>query len=188
MKNPKLYISAVIAVIIIATVCAGCTSIGTIKDNTSTDESGFIMESIDVPQDILEAAKSEVERIFEMHREDFPDYGYVNWRIENLKYSYTYENLDGMRLVIYQMNYEFLSESPKNVVLAGGMYITTDNWFMPNYPNSTYLIFRQDSDKLIFLTSIMENDCEPGMQIFTDDLHRVLSTYQTDISIVGDMY
>lgn len=175
MKNPKVYIPAVIAVIIIAAVCAGCTSDGNVKGSNSADEIGIVMDGIDVPEDILEAAKSEVGRIFERHREDFPDYGYVNWRIENLKYSYTYENLDGMRLVIYQMNYEFLSESPKNVVLAGGMYITTEGWVMPGYPNSTYLIFRQDGDKLVFLRSIVENDCEPGTQLFTEDLRRVLS-------------
>jgi hypothetical protein len=82
-----------------------------------------------------------------------------------------------MRLAIYQMNYELRTESPDSVVLAGGMYITEDNWVMPGYPNSTYLIFRQDGDKLRYLQSIVENDCAPGTQLFTDDLQEILARY-----------
>jgi hypothetical protein len=55
------------------------------------------------------------------------------------------------------------------------MYITEDNWVMPGYPNSTYLIFQQEGDKLTFLQSIVENDCTPGTQIFTEDLLQILT-------------
>ena len=165
--------------LIIAAVCAaGCNFAANEGNNSSADEIGIVLESIDVPDIVLEAAKTKVGQFFEMDRESFPGYGYVNWRIEDLKYSYTYENLDDMQLVIYQMNYEFLSESPENIVLAGGMYITEDNWVMPNYPNSSFLIFRQDGDTLTFLGSMMANDCTPGTQTFTDDLRRVLSLPQ----------
>jgi len=176
VKKPKTYISAVIAVLIITIICVGCTFTGAEKHVSPDDtETGIVMEGVDVPGDVLEAAKLEVEQLFKIYCEDYPHYGYVDWRIENLNYSYTYEDLDGMRLVIYQMNYELLSKSPENVVLAGGMYITEDNWVMPNYRNCTYLIFRQDGDTLKFLNSMMENDCTPGTELFTDDLRRILS-------------
>ncbi len=138
---------------------------------------GFVTECINVPEDVLSAAKTQVERLFDIGRTDYPDHSYTSWRIADLSYAYTYDDLGGMRLAIYQMNYEFLTESPDSVVLAGGMYITEDNWVMPGYPNSTYLIFRQDGDKLRYLQSIVENDCAPGTQLFTDDLQEILARY-----------
>lgn len=138
---------------------------------------GFVAEGIDVPEDVLAAAKTQVKRLFEIGRTDYPDHSYTSWRIENLTYAHTYDDLNGMRLAIYQMNYEFLTESPESVVLAGGMYITEDNWVMPGYPNSTFLIFRQDGDKLGYLQSIVENNCTPGTQLFTNDLLEILAQY-----------
>jgi len=138
---------------------------------------GFVAECTDVPEDVLAAAKAQVERLFDIGRTDSPHHSYTSWRIENLTYAYTYDDLNGMRLAIYQMNYELRTESPDSVVLAGGMYITEDNWVMPGYPNSTYLIFRQDGDKLRYLQSIVENDCAPGTQLFTDDLQEILARY-----------
>ena len=55
------------------------------------------------------------------------------------------------------------------------MYIAEDIWVMPGYPNSTYLIFRQDDDKLTFIQSIVENDCTPGTRLFTKDLQQMLT-------------
>nr|WP_276020225.1 M56 family metallopeptidase [Acetivibrio straminisolvens] len=181
-KKPKTYISAVIAALIITIICVGCTFSGAEKHSSPNagTKTGIVMEGIDVPEAVLDAAKLEVEQLFKINCEDYPDYGYVNWRIENLNYSYTYEDFDGMKLIIYQMNYEFLSKSPENIVLAGGMYITEDNWVMPNYKNCTYLIFRDDNGALKFLNSMMENDCTPGTELFTDDLRRILSG--TDIN------
>ncbi len=86
-------------------------------------------------------------------------------------------HLTRMRSSMEGMNCEFLTESPDSVVLAGGMYITEDNWVMPGYPNSTYLVFRQDGDKLGYLQSIVENDCTPGTQLFTNDLLEILAQY-----------
>jgi hypothetical protein len=188
VKKLKKIILGTIMTMIIMVLCAGCTGAEDDKNpikttnnatdakaNHSSDKIGFIMEGIDVPEVVLDTAKAQVQRLFEINRTDYPDYNYVNWRIEKLTYSYTYDDLYGMRLAVFQMNYEFLSESPDNIVLAGGMYITEDNWVMPGYPNSIYLIFQQDDEKLTFLQSIVENDCTPGTQIFTEDLLQILT-------------
>lgn len=139
------------------------------------DKIGFVMDGIDVPEDVLSAAKTQVKQLFDIHKADYPDYGYTNWRIENLVYSYAYDDLNGKKITIYQMNYEFYTESPENIQLAGGMYITEDNWVMPGYPNSTYLIFHQEDGKLNYLRSIVENDCTPGTELFTEDLLQILT-------------
>ena len=191
MKNHKrdILIFIIVAFIIAAFTILniGCTQNG--GENGSTNDLstvvGYVMEGIDVPEEVLVAAKTKVAEIFDMEREDFPDYNYTNWRIENLKYFYSYlvtgedkaiiysddyKATGGMKIEIYQMNFEFLTESPKNIVFAGGMYITGDNWVMPDYPNSRFLAFKQDKDKLTYLFTMMENDCNPGDEIFTGDL------------------
>lgn len=146
---------------------------GVVSD--SPNKIGFVMEGIDVPEDVLAAAKTQTKQLFELSRADYPDYNYINWRISRLTYSYTYDDLNGMQLAIYQMNYEFLTESPENIVPTGSMAVTEDNWVTPGYPNSNYLIFQQDGNALNFLRFIVENDCTPGTQLFTEDLLGILA-------------
>lgn len=186
MKVPK---RAIITITIVAILIFSIGCMQNRDENGSTNDLssvvGYVMEGIDVPEEVLTAAKTKGGEIFEMERADFPDYNYTNWRIENLKYSYSYlvtgedkaiiysdnyKATGGVKIEIYQMNFELLTESPKNIVFAGGMYITGDNWVMPDYPNSRFLAFRQDEDKLTYLFTMMENDCNPGDEIFTGDL------------------
>lgn len=180
--------TAIFITMVIMILCIGCTDIdgnGNSKRTTnngknlavssSPDKIGLVMEGIDVPEDVLVAAKTQVQQLFAINRTDYPDYNYINWRIERLTYSYTYDDLNGMQIVIFQMNYEIFTESPENILLTGGMYITEDNWVMPSYPNSTYLIFQRDGDNLKFLRSMAENDCTPGTELFTEDLLKILT-------------
>lgn len=162
------------AVIITALISTGCSINNTENKEATNEKIGIISEEMNVPAMVLNAAKEKVQEDFELHTKDYPDYGYTNWRIVSLDYNYTYENLDDMKLVLYQLNYEFLSESPENIVMAGGMYITEDDWVMPSYPNSNYLIFQQEEDTFSFLESVMINDASPGTQLFTDDLFHIL--------------
>ncbi len=180
MKDYKLYTRMIGTVIILAIISVGCAFNDTVKERTTNDEIGVVLDGIDAPDIVLKSAKEKVQKDFNIATEDFPNYGYTNWRIKSLDYNYTYEELDGMELVIYQINYEFLSESPDNIVVAGGMHITEDNWVMPSYPNSTYLIFQQEDDRLSFLESVVINDSYPGEQLFTDDLQRVLKQSKAD--------
>lgn len=188
MKKLKTSIIDTIMVMIIIILSVGCSrtpqnnnliettnNVTNTEEKIPTDEIGLVMDGIDVPEVVLEAAKSHVEQLYEVNRKDYPDYNYVNWRIENLTYSYTYDDLNGMQIVIFQLNYEFLSESPEIIAITGGMYITEGNWVMAGYPNSTYLIFQQDNDKLTFIQSIVENDCTHGTQLFTEDLLQILT-------------
>ncbi len=134
---------------------------------------GIVMDGIDVPDAVLDETEVQVARRFKMDHEDFPQYEYTNWRIESLQWVYSYDDPDGVALDIYRMNYEFLSDAPEKVILAGGMYITEDNWVCPTYPNCTYLVFNADADEFLFV--MMENDCNPGDETFTADLnHRLL--------------
>ena len=180
MKNIKLAIQMIAAVMIMAIISTGCAVNDTTNEETIDDKIGIISEEMDVSDVVLEAAREKVQKDFDLATEQFPDYGYANWRILSLNYNYTYEDLDGMKLVLYQLNYDFLSQSPENIIMAGGMTITEDNWVMPSYPNSNYLIFQEKNGELSFLESFMINDSTPGTQLFTDDLLRVLKQPKAD--------
>lgn len=136
---------------------------------------GLVLNADGVPDTVIDEAKQMVWEWFIEGRAQFPDSRYTNWRIESLKHDYTYDDFDGMTLHVYRMNYEYYSESPENVTLAGGMYITDDGWVMPDYPDCMYLIFRQDGNELTFFKAMMENDCAPGQALFEEDLRRSLS-------------
>jgi len=101
--------------------------------------------------------------------------GYSGWRISSLEHVYTYEDLDGVTLQIYCMNYEMLAKNPDKVILAGGMSMDEDGFVVPEYPNSNYLIFRQDGENLTYLTDYTTNDTFPGDENFTRELQRYLS-------------
>ena len=94
----------------------------------------------------------------------------LDWRVEDLRHSYTYEDFDGMKLDIYVYNVKFLSDNPENMLLAGGMYITDDGWYCPDYDNSRYLVFEGEK----FICAFGSNDSEPGTDLFTSGLGKEL--------------
>ncbi len=138
-----------------------------------------------VPTIVNDTAEELVSQWYQDAAAENPDYHYSDWRVESLEYAYTYDDFDGMTLLVYRINYEFLSETPDDVVLAGGMTVTDDGWVAPSYPDCTYLIFRQDGSEPTLLKTMMENDCAPGDDLFTSDLRRALS-YAPD-ALTADM-
>ena len=146
------------------------------EDGSTNISERIVAENVDVPAIVLDQAKEMVSEWYTTAQADFADYGYVNWRIELLTHCYTYDDFEGMTLLIYQLNYELLSEQPDKVMLVGGMNITEDGWVTPDYSNSRFLIFRQDRDTLSYLTWLFENDCYPPDEVFTDDLRNQLES------------
>lgn len=129
----------------------------------------------DVPDVVWEQAKQYVQAAFDRTREDNEqgiglDNSYTEWRIENLEYCYTYVWSVDRIYQVYRLNYEFLAESPKDIVLAGGMSVSDDGWVVPESPNSNYLVFAKTEAGLSYLCGMYENDCEPGDEVFTWDL------------------
>lgn len=134
------------------------------RDNQSTGK--IPDEGSEVPDTVKEAA----ERLVERKYEDAVPGVYSGWGITSLEHVYTYDDLNGMTLQIYGMNYEFLAKDPETVELAGGMTMDENGWVVPEYADSTYLVFEQGEGTLSYLTFLVENDCFPGDELFTDDL------------------
>lgn len=178
MKTKKITIWALIisVVVLIAIVVLFATSAE--RETISSDEEiGMAVEGIEVPDIVLKSAMQLVGQKYA----DMQAGVYNNWRIEALVHAYTYDDLGGMTLQIYRMNYEFFADDPEKVTLVGGMTMDEDGWVVPEYANSTYLVFQQEGEALTYLTSLMENDCFPGDEVFTEDLKLQLSEYAGNI-------
>lgn len=157
---------------------------------------GIVAESVSVPETVLTAAQQYVREGYESWCVSAGDDWaagvteqlaaapavYDNWRIEGVSLVYQYqdltgpdwaaEGLDGQGLDVYRLDYRFHTTTPDRVVLAGGMDLDAEGWLLPTYPNSTYLIFLSDPGSTpLYLFAMMENDCQPGDALFTDDLH-----------------
>lgn len=161
-----LIISAIVPVMIVV-LFATSVKKESVSDNAGK---GIVAEGIEVPGAVLEAAK----RLVGQRYTDVQDGGCRDWRIESLTHAYTYDNLDGATLQVYRMNYEFLADDPENITLVGGMTMDEDGWVVPEYADSTYLIFSQEGETISYLTFLIENDCFPGDEVFTEDLKQQL--------------
>ena len=129
----------------------------------------------DVPDVVLEKTEELVAEWYVAEQAEHTEYYYTDWRIESLAHCYTYEDFEGMVLQIYQLNHQFLSDKPENILLVpNNMIITEDGWVTIDYPNSRFLIFQQDEETLSFLTWMFENDCFPGDEVFSNDLKNQL--------------
>ena len=129
----------------------------------------------DVPGEILQIAKNEVERLYNLDAQEqanLPDPSYDDWRIENLLLAKTYSFING-NIEVYNMNYEFHAGKPANVMLAGGMYLTEEDWVMPNYPNCWYLCFANESGVRRHLRTFLSNDGTPGTENFDTDVRNL---------------
>ncbi len=128
-------------------------------------------EGITVPDVVSETARQFVSQNFEKVKAE----GYKGWEIESLECVYTYEDLEGMTLLVYRLNYAYLAEDSESVVLVGGQTMDVKGRVIPEYADSHYLIFQQEGDTLSYMTYLFENDCFPGDEVFTDDLKNRLS-------------
>lgn len=176
MKTRRITVWALLISVVLLAIIIVLFATSAEKETISTnDEIGVVAEGIDVPDVVLETAKQWVaQNTSQMMGQD--DSNYSNWRIESLKPVKTYEDFEGMMLQIYQLNYELLADDPEKVTLAGGMTIDEEGWVVPTYADCTYMVFQQEGETLTYMTVLMENDCLPGDETFTNDLKEQLSS------------
>lgn len=145
----------------------------TVADGTKAG--GVQLIEADVADIVLEKAEEIVAQDYAWYAEYAQvENHYTDWRIESLTHCYTYDDFNGSLLQIYRLNFEFLSATPDEVVLIGGMTINEDGWVVPGYANSNYLVFEEDGENFTYLTRMVENDCFPGDDGFRADLERLI--------------
>ena len=74
----------------------------------------------------------------------------------------------------WSVNYELHTTTPEKVVLAGGKYLTEDNWVSPGYPGCDMLFFWVEGEERIFLRHDMINDMSSDSKAFGDYLAQIL--------------
>ena len=179
MKSKKVSVGAVVVsvVLLVTMVVVFATSAKTSAPSEEADKETEI-QNIEVPHVVLEAAEQLVKQKYEIVQSSQQEEGqgkYIDWRIESLVHDYTYENWNGLTLEVYRLNYEFLAEKPEEIQLIGGMSMDEEGWVVPEYANSTYLIFEKTEGTLVYRVTLKENDCFPGDEVFTEDLARALN-------------
>lgn len=123
-----------------------------------------------VPQAVVEAAREFVEKAcieanIETKEGDLaqlmgsqmpgqPPAEYDDWRINYFVGPYTY-SYGGATVEGWWFNYEMHTTTPKSIVLAGGKYITEDNWVSPGYPGCDALFFEVKDGSYRLLSSSM---------------------------------
>ena len=144
------------------------------KNLTNDIEIGLILETVAVTGTPLEMAKEVVAEQFSQMQ----DFGYSNWRIESLAEEYKYgpneeQGLGSMlRVSVYGLEYAFFTENPDEIALPENMTMDEEGWAKHEYP-ATYLCVIADGGALSYIV-LTENDCEPGDDIFTEELKRLL--------------
>lgn len=193
MKTKKVTVGilAVSVISVVAVIIIFATS-------GKTEPNEHVATNFDVPEVVLEQAKEYVLNNYNRAIEDDPNiswdhFDYIDWRLEKLDHVYTYENfVDHANYEIYQMSYRFLSGSPEDVLLIGGMTITEDGWVATSDSN-IYMVFKREGDALTYHTVLCEDFCSPGDVAFTHGLYFTITgkwipmLYDADDELSGDV-
>lgn len=100
-------------------------------------------------------------------KKDFPQYKYVNWRIDSISWEHMYETNDPIA-DIYHIQYRFLSMGEKAVLRDNGLYSGDEsNWVWPIYFKESFLIYDRIQNEY-FLT-VLELDPQLGSFYRLDD-------------------
>lgn len=150
-------------------------------ERTYTDH---VADNIDAPEEVLERMKDYVQGLYESPEEggslvdgEFVSapVEYDDWRIRSVT-GPVYEEVAGLQVEIWRLDYQLHTTTPENVLLSGGRYMTEDGWLSAGYPDCDYFFFQLSEDGTrTYLFHRMENDCAPGTELFRSDLINALS-------------
>lgn len=151
------------------------------REWTVTDH---VVQGVSAPAEVLEQAKAYVQGLYETPSEGYRmedgefvsvPVEYDDWRILSLTGPF-YEEVAGLQVEIWRLNYELHTPTPEFVSLAGNRYVTENGWVSAGYPDCDYFYFRlEENGERTFLFQMMESDCAPGSELFRSDLISALS-------------
>jgi len=101
-----------------------------------------------------------------------PKDGYGDIHYDGFDWVYTYPEENGKELLVFLTDWSIAIENEQPTSLAGGMYVENGRWYW-GYP--VYLIVEHNGDYVTRTFVMMENDCFPGDETFTNDLNNRLA-------------
>lgn len=177
------------------------------KDSTTYTD--HVAEGIDVPDEVLSAARDKVRAYAQQFQnmawnEDYtaidasPEWD--DWRITSLELVSTVPAYPELGLRIYALSFTLHTPIPERIMPAGGTWVDEDGWVGGMYVASPYLVFHTmtssgptllesnflgdvDSSSPVFeacvAQTILENDLLPPSQIRDMDLYYLFYNNQT---------
>lgn len=177
------------------------------KDSTTYTD--HVAEGIDVPDEVLSAARDKVRAYAQQFQnmawnEDYtaidasPEWD--DWRITSLELVSTVPAYPELGLRIYALSFTLHTPIPERIMPAGGTWVDEDGWVGGMYAESPYLVFHTmtssgptllesnflgdvDSSSPVFeacvAQTILENDLLPPSQIRDMDLYYLFYNNQT---------
>lgn len=143
-----------------------------------------------VPDAVVSAAKDYVEREMivaqpggtwrdinhqnNSENKPTPQETYDDWRIKSIHHEGT-ETIGDVTLDMWSFNYELHTIDPKNVILAGGRYLTEDNWVSPGRPGDNWLFFQVSGEDYTLVWRDLLNEMAPGSAGFEEYLEEQLA-------------
>ena len=127
-----------------------------------------------VPQAVVKAARDYVQQVFEAGEEGqkLQDGDFVpapvefdDWRITSITKG-SRNTVGNLTVEGWHFNYELHTTTPDTVTLAGGRYLTEDDWVSPGYPDCDWLFFRTEDDSHTLLWQDVINDMGPASYVF----------------------
>lgn len=129
------------------------------KNEKPTNDHMVVGADEGVPEAVVAKARDYVRRLYDEANLPATEWKLRNWgdgtvwddwRLDYFTGPYTYSH-GGATVEGWQFNYEIHTTTPENIVLAGGTYLTEDNWVSPGYPGCDTLFFEVKDGEYRFL-------------------------------------
>ena len=134
------------------------------------------VDHADVPEEVRREAEELAQAELYRHQASDPEPEYDDWRIDYLEFTYEYEQLLGIDVVIYSYACSFHVKHPEDVFLVGGMVLLDGEWV--NFYSSEQLIFQRTSEGLRYITDALLYESEPGDEYYAGAVAEGLVGYQ----------
>lgn len=129
----------------------------------------------DISDEVLEPIYMELKNFLTEAQDMYPDDMYVDFRLEDVLFVKEFRDINGIDVFAYRVNYKLKSLAPENIIFAGPMYKTENDWIMTTYPDATYFFFDAENN---YLFNMMINDGSPDSEIFKSDLLNKLKSLE----------
>ena len=134
------------------------------------------VDHTDVPEEVRREAEELAQAELYRHQASDPEAEYDDWRIDYIEFTYEYEQLLGIDVVIYSYACSFHVKHPEAVFLVGGMVLLDGEWV--NFYSSEQLIFQRTSEGLRYATDALLYESEPGDEYYAGAVTERLVGYQ----------
>ena len=136
------------------------------KDLENVTYTDHLASTVDVPSDVVTAAKALALDVFQQMKELAAEAQPDDWRVDGVTLIEAIPLKDGRSVELYGVGSSFHAANPGQFFRAGGAWIDEDGWFGGYGDRSPYLTFVVDGGKRALVESDLPDDCSPDSLAF----------------------